>query len=446
MAESKQHEPIARWRLQELANAVVSDSPGGLWSIEPLHTLRLAATSFSNHRGMLWASALTYTTCLAIVPVLALALSVLTVLGGGDAIRPLIRRFLAVNSPEIAEQILHFVSNINAATVGSVGGATLLVTVIMTLNTVEQAFNFIFRVARGRTWLRKFSDYLSVTFTMPLLLAAAATINARLTHSIPSVPGVAWLGSVVMVWAGFLFLYMFFPNTHVQWRAAMLGSLVASVLLQIGQRAYIDFQYGVREYQSIYGALASLPILLVWIYMGWVIVLFGGEITAAAQRHESFFAVEARSPEFVRVTALLIAVRVGERMLGQRETVTRQGIANELGAGEHAVGAIVDSLKHGGLIVEGRAEGKDDAGGGLLLARDLASTTVDQVLTCAEAHTVRTRVGEPRIAGLLERIDRGRADALGGLTLAALLTSEDAARHDRPILQRVASGQLTERS
>src|SRR5579863_4649311 len=99
---------------------------------EPFRTVRIALLGFSRNNDMLWASALTYTSSLALVPILALAFSALAGLGGADRIRPLIERYLAVNSPEITQTLMGFVSNTSATALGEVGGAVLLVTVVLT--------------------------------------------------------------------------------------------------------------------------------------------------------------------------------------------------------------------------------------------------------------------------------------------------------------------------
>ena len=138
----------------------------GLAKVEPFRTIRLAMLGASRNNDLLWASALTYTSSLSLVPILALAFSALAGLGGTARVRPLIERYLAANSPEITDTLMGYINNTSATALGEVGGAILLVTVVLTLSTVEQAFNSIFNVSRGRTWLRKFSDYLSVVFTV----------------------------------------------------------------------------------------------------------------------------------------------------------------------------------------------------------------------------------------------------------------------------------------
>ncbi len=151
--------------------------------------LKRAVEGFQRDDNLLWASALTYTTGLSIVPILAVALSALNGLGGAGVIRPLLERYLTANSPEITERLMSFVSNVNAKTLGAVGAATLLFTVVLTLGTVENALNNIFRVVQGRTMARKFADYLSMTFAVPVLLAGALGVRQLLTNRLPDIAG-----------------------------------------------------------------------------------------------------------------------------------------------------------------------------------------------------------------------------------------------------------------
>src|SRR5579859_3397843 len=321
---------------------------------EPFRTVRMSILGFSRNNDMLWASALTYTSSLALVPILALAFAALAALGGADRIRPLIEHYLAVNSPEITNTLLGFVSNTSAKALGEVGGAVLLVTVILTLGTIEQAFNSIFNVARGRTWLRKFSDYLSVIFTVPLLIVAAVPMRTDVLRAIPQLPGVGWAVSTLMIWLSFSFLYLFFPNIRVRLGAAAIGGLIASILLQAGQWGYVHFQIGAVRYHAIYGAMAAVPILLTWIYIAWIIVLYGAELTAAIQGIEPTFDIDHRTPSFVRIAALLTVFRAGERMLARpgARPCTAHSIASELGVSETALRPIIEHLLHGGIVIE----------------------------------------------------------------------------------------------
>jgi membrane protein len=306
---------------------------------------------FQRDKVLLWASALTYTTGLSIVPILAVALSALNGLGGAQVIRPLLERYVTANSPEITDRLMSFVSNANAKTLGAVGAATLLVTVILTLGTVEQALNSIFRVVYGRTMARKFADYLSLTFAVPVLLAAALGVRQILVRHLPSIHGAGWISSGIAIWAGFLFLYVFFPNRKVRLEAAAVGSLVASVLLQFAQWAFIYFQYGVNSYAAIYGALASIPVLLTWIYMTWMIVLLGAEVTAAFERRNQPIIADPWAMS-ERAVALAVALRLGERMAGRRGVVTPATLSAELGIDEAVLVEVLRRLERGGIVIE----------------------------------------------------------------------------------------------
>ncbi len=391
---------------------------------EPLRTLRMAILGFSRNNDMLWASALTYTSSLALVPILALAFSALAGLGGANRIRPLIERYLAVNSPEITDTLMGFVTNTSAKALGEVGGAVLLVTVILTLGTIEQAFNSIFNVARGRTWLRKFSDYLSVIFTVPLLIVAAVAMRSNLLGAMPHLPGVGWAVSTLMIWLGFSFLYVFFPNIRVRLGAAALGGLIASILLQAGQWGYVHFQIGAVRYHAIYGAMASVPILLTWIYIAWIIVLFGAELTAAIQGIETTFDIDHRTPSFVRIAALLTVFRAGERMLARpgARPCTVHGLAGELGVSETALRPIVENLKRGGIVIEAADTPSIlNHGYGIFLARDSSAITVAEVLACLDRAAAKPR-GDQRIVAILDSVTDAEREMLGGLTVMDLVS------------------------
>jgi membrane protein len=386
-----------------------------------------AADGFQRDNVMLWASALTYTTGLSIVPILAVALSALNGLGGAEVIRPLLERYLTANSPEITDRLMSFVSNVNAKTLGAIGAATLLFTVVLTLGTVEQALNNIFRVVYGRTMARKFADYLSMTFAVPVLLAAALGVRKILLSRLPDVAGAGWISSSLAIWAGFLFLYVFFPNRRVRIEAAAVGALVASILLQLAQWAFIYFQYGVNRYAAIYGALASIPVLLTWIYMTWVIVLLGAEITVAVERRNQPLVADPWAMS-ERAIALAVALRLGERMAGRRGAVTPATLSAELGVDEAVLVEVLRRLEHGGIVVE--TTGGDGGEHGLFLARDSSAISLGEVLECARGGGPAVASSDARVAAMVQRLRQAERETLGGFTVRDLI--ERASGGDSP--------------
>jgi membrane protein len=385
----------------------------------PLGIIRSAIIGFTNHNDTLWASALTYTFSLSLVPILAVALSAVKGLIGMNALKPLIEQYLAVNNPVLTDRILQYVGRINAATLGTVGGATLLVTVLLTLGTIEQALNTIFHVPQQRTWLRKFTDYLSITFTTPVLVTAAVSLKASLTTHLPHLPGLGWIAATLPVWFFFSFLYLFFPNRRVRWDCAALGGLAAAIGIEIGQWAYIRFQVSAGHYDAIYGGLAAVPVLLTWIYIAWTIVLSGAELAAAAQGTEAGFSLDYRSPAFVRTAVLLTIFRTTERALSRNAPAcTIESLAAELDAPEGMLRPILDQLESAGVIVE---VGNDSASRtGLFLARDSSE------LSLAEVFDGFTRLpddlhGDERISAALKTLSATEADNLRGVTVKDLV-------------------------
>ena len=386
----------------------------------PLGIVRAAIIGFTSHYDTLWASALTYTFSLSLVPILAVALSTVKGLIGTDAIKPIIEQYLAIKSPELTDRILSYVGNINAATLGTVGGATLLVTVLLTLSTIERALNTIFHVPQERTWLRKFTDYLSITFTIPVLLAVAVSLKTSFAANLPRLPGLGWVAATLPVWVGFSFLYLFFPNRRVRWDCAAFGGLVAAILLGIGQWAFIRFQVSAGRYQAIYGALAAVPILLTWIYIAWTIVLVGAELAAAAQGTEAAFAVDYRSPAFVRIAVLLTVFRTAERALSRNAAACSiESLSAELDAPPAVLRPILDQLLHAGIVVElGSDSGSSRSG--LFLARDSSELTVAEVFEGFERLPENIH-GDERISAVLKTLAATEHESLSRVTIKDLV-------------------------
>src|SRR5262249_34858166 len=137
--------------------------------------------------------------------------------------------------------------------------------------------------------------YLSVLAVSPLLLVAAIgfTSSAMIQDQIPSAAlrVVSQLLPFVVTWIGYTFLYMFLPHTKVKLRSAFFGAFFAGTAYQLVQWGYFHFQIGLSRYNAIYGALASLPIFLIWLQLGWMIVLAGCEV-AYVHQHEDTLSLE----------------------------------------------------------------------------------------------------------------------------------------------------------
>ena len=382
--------------------------------------LNHAVEGFINNNDLLRASALTYTVVLSLVPILALAFSAVKEFGGADKLRPLVVQYLGLGSA--SSQLMHYVENVNAAALGSAGGAFLLITVISTMGTIEQALNTIFDVPQSRSYFRKFSDYLSVLFTVPFLIVAALGVTAVFSVRMSEFPFLVHLLPYLFVWAAFFFLFVFFPYTKVKWGPALIGSFVTAVLFQLAQWGYVRFQVGTANYTAIYGALAALPIFLVWTYIAWSIILFGAELTVAVERGDTPPQLGPTSPDFLYATTMHILIRLADRARHGGDDVTSLTLAHELYVPETEIKTIVGGLKAGGFVVEAEANSGSPSHG-LFLAREPSTIVLADAIDSVDSNHGAKR-GEPRVDRVLQKMNEARDNLLKTTTLDDIRSPE----------------------
>ncbi len=261
----------------------------------------LIGFGFFKDQCLIRAAALTFTTILSIVPFLAVAFSISKGFGlqNSEVMREWVLR-LSTGKPEVADKILEYIDRTNVGTLGWVGVATLLFTVLSLVGTIEKAFNTIWHVQKGRSSWRRITDFFPVIVFGPLILLVASSFNVSLCNQevISSVLSVETIGVIqavflkmtpyLLIIAAFSMMYAFIPYVRVHAGAAAVGGLVGGVLWQLAQWAYIHWQIGAAKYNAIYGSFAQLPVLLIWIYISWVIVLLGSEVSYAWQNINSF--------------------------------------------------------------------------------------------------------------------------------------------------------------
>jgi len=249
---------------------------------------------------LLRAGALTYVTLLSLVPILALALSIVNIVGKSEGLaRLIVSRFL-VGSPEVVDQIVGIVNRANFSGLGSLGGGVAFLTTILAIGNVEKAFNQIWGIRKSRTWVRRFADYLAVLITAPLLLAVSLSLATTLRsdalvsrlYEVPLFRELYDMGlphlPVLFTCVSFSFLYLILPNTRVRILPALTGGIFAAVLFHAAQALYVGLNVGGAKYSALFGGFAALPLLFTWIYISWVIVLLGAGLAFVAQNFRSF--------------------------------------------------------------------------------------------------------------------------------------------------------------
>ncbi len=264
----------------------------------------MVVRGFGRDNCPLHASALTYISLMSMVPLIAMMFSVAKGFGGGERLQTLIQEQAAQLPENIAEfltRMLTYVENTNFGVLGAVGVLVLFYTVIAMMGKIEKSFNLIWGVQDARAFFRKFSDYVSVLLMVPVLILAATSINASLSANSfilflhEEVPyfanlyqAVASLTGILFIWIAFTLVFTFMPNTQVRFVPALIGGVVAGTLWTFLQWAYIHLQVGVGKYNAIYGTFASVPIFLAWLYLCWLIVLFGCEVAFAVQNYKTY--------------------------------------------------------------------------------------------------------------------------------------------------------------
>jgi membrane protein len=409
------------------------------------NTVAMVARDFIQNLLKLQAMALAFKTLLSLAPLLAVVFSVLKAFGVHNRMEPALAEALAPlgdKGQEITAHLIAFVNRMSAGALGSVGLVTLFITVLSLMGTIEEAFNHIWRVKSPRKLARRFSDYLSAILVGPVLVFAAITITATLQNTaiVRALLSLQAVGFVLLaflrllpyltLWAAFSFVYMFIPNTRVRLRSALVGGLVAAFLWQTVGWAFAVFVASSTRYYVIYSSFAILLLFLLWLHVGWLIVLLGAQVTYAHQHIRFFFGERDLLSHAAgrEKLALLLLLLIGRNFCAGREPPT----LNELAARVWLPAGLVQEFMEGLCdlkLVKRLAE--DDS---FILARDPATIPLKLVLDRLRHSPVgalstkkKPGEGEEIVDALFADLDRAAARALEGKTLQTLILAFDGA-------------------
>ncbi len=245
---------------------------------------------------MTQASALTYSTLLAIVPMLAVVFAIARGFGYNKYIEMWFRELLA-SQPQVADAIISFVNSYLIHTKSGiflgVGLIFMLYTVLMLVNNVEETFNQIWQVNNSRPIIRSFANYLAMFFLFPIIIVISTglsifmeTVAGKMDDFVILEPIVHKLFSFfpfMLMSLLFIFLYVYMPNTKVRFSCAIIPGILAGLAMYLLQIAYIHSQLWVTGYNAIYGSFAALPLFMLWVQISWAICLFGAQLTYTNQ-------------------------------------------------------------------------------------------------------------------------------------------------------------------
>jgi membrane protein len=392
------------------------------------------------------AAALTYHTLLSIVPVLAVAFALFKAFGGLQKLEGPLRDLIVENlaagrGPEVGQWIDKFINNINAGAIAGVGVIFLFYSAIGLLSNIEQAFNKIWGIDRGRPLHMRFAIYWCMLTLAPPLVGLSLSLSGRLQSSAFAEAVRTWLpfglgrvlisaSSVLSVCVVFIFIYQLVPNTKVRFRCALLGGLVAGALWNASKVLFLWLTAGSVKYSAIYGALGALPLIMLWIYLSWIIVLFGVTFTMANQTLSTTSLSDAQArmsqdaKELVGLRLMAVAAR---RFLEGDPAPTAEELATGTGAPMASSQRLLDQLVAAELLSE-VGHGGDPRYGP---ARALESISAHDVLVTLRSSDGSPELSdEPALLAVADALSQGQKDSierLSELSLAQLAEQISAA-------------------
>lgn len=342
---------------------------------------------FREDRSLEAAAALSYTSLLALVPLMAVMLGVISAFPvfdqwANELESYIFSNFVPAAGDAVQEHLNQFVERTAGLT--SAGTIFLILTALLLMSTIERSFNRIWRVAKPRGVAGRLLTYWSVLTLGPLLMGASLALTSYLAalpllapEAMRGVLQAFFLGLTPFFVAliGFALVFLVVPNRRVRLRHALFGALVSAVLFELAKRGFVLYVTHFPTYERLYGALAAVPIFLVWIYVSWVVVLLGASVAAAL----TTFNYRKSSWRWSQRHELVLALR----LLGHFWHAQRQGralsqaelLSREPAASDAQVGRILEWFDRAGFI-------HPDEDGDWLLSTDLEDVTLAE-LYCA---------------------------------------------------------------
>lgn len=324
-------------------------------------------------------------------------------------------------------------NNLKVGVLGAVGVAALFWTTFSAVDQIENALNMIWRVRRSRSLGRKLRDYPSVVLVGPVLVFVAFAMIASL-QSLWLVQRVlelqpfgylivlgAKILPFVMLCGAFSFLYAFIPNTQVGLSSALVGALTAGILWQLAGTAFTAFVAGSGRYSAIYSGFAILILFLLWLYIAWVIVLLGAQMSYFYQHPSAYLSHvpwRQRTHEVYERVALMVLAEIARRHLTGQPPSRIADLALQLDVPQGVAEELIEEFVRHGLLY--RTEDPP----GLTLGRPPEHVPIEEILTLLrtrQQHAAPDTATPVPITEWLHRRDEAVQMALKGVTLRSLV-------------------------
>ena len=340
--------------------------------LRQLRIIFIGIKGFLENRIQEKASALTYYTLLSIVPTIALAFGIAKGFGLEERMRSSIKENAGSNQ-EIWEKVTQFAESMLANTQGGlvagIGVIVLLWSVMKLLLSIEDAFNAIWEIRKGRSIARKVTDYLSIMIFAPILLILSGSLTVFIQSQFEALSSqfdlIGFFGPLVnflfrlspyfFTWILFTLLYTVMPNTRVKPGKAFIAAVIAGTGFQFFEWIYLSLQIGVTRYNAIYGSFAALPLFLIWMQTSWLIVLIGAEISFANQNVEHYSYEDGKhqlSVNAMKKLTVLVMHRIISQFKNEKPPCTAESLSTATGLPIRVIRQAIFKLQEGGFLAE----------------------------------------------------------------------------------------------
>lgn len=343
------------------------------------------------------AMSLVYTTLLSLVPLIAVSFSVLKGFGVHNQIEPMLSNLLLPlgdKGPELTAQIISFVDNMKMGVLGGIGMVMLIYTVISLISKIESAFNYTWRIASARSPAQRFSNYLSIVMVGPVMMFAAIGMTASLSSNsvVEALNEFAVFGQIlqfigyllpfIFIIATFTFIYILVPNVRVTFKSALYGAFFSGVVWELLGRAFATFASGSTSYTAIYSGFAILILFMIWLYLGWLILLTGANIAYYRQHPERLtwdtkkLTLNSHLQEQSMLQIMLLVAK--HHILENQSAITLPYLSKQLSMPEDTVLRLIDDLEKTGYL-----KSSNDRPMQYFPAKSLEQISVANIINCA---------------------------------------------------------------
>ncbi len=418
---------------------VSSGAPGMALAVILRYLYAMLRDFFSGQLTMR-AMSLVYTTLLSVVPLLAFSFAILKGFGIFNQLEPYLSTLLSPLGEQgdvITNQILELVDNVKGSVLGGLGLAIFLYTAISTVQKVEESFNYVWCVAKPRSFARRFTEYMIVLAVGPLLMVTAlgvltsiqsATVVQYILNNKALGPVFVVAGKLVpylLISGVFTFLYMFMPNTKVKFSSALVGGIAAGFMWATVGAVFATFVLYASRTAQIYVGFAVAISALIWLYLNWLILLIGAQLAFYHQR-PAFLRNGRREPRLSNAMrerlALNVMYHIGKAFRNPDATIDASRISARIKIPSIALTSIIAALEKAGLITTTEDEC-------LLPGREMSRIPLAEILAVVRDRGETGSYREPKWSRSVEDIgrelDAAMAKVVGEQTLSDFLDAQE---------------------